>query len=130
EYAGARCLVTGASSGIGRALAQDLARRGALVTLTGRSAERLDAVAAGLVAEGIDPAALSSVPADLTSPDDRARLFEAARRRHGGALDLVVNAAGVGVYGRFESHDERALRQIFEINVFALAEVCRAALPM
>lgn len=125
----ARCLVTGASSGLGRALAEGLVRSGARVILTGRSAERLDAVARGLIDNGARPEALDRVIADLTRADDRQRLFDITADRLG-ALDLVVNSAGVGAYGRFESHDESVLRKIFEINLFALAEVCRAALPL
>lgn len=125
----ARCLVTGASSGLGRALVEVLVRAGARVVLTGRSVERLDAVARGLIAGGARPESLDRVVADLTRDDDRRRLFEITTDRLG-ALDLVINSAGVGAYGRFESHDESVLREVFEINLFALAEVCRAALPL
>jgi short-subunit dehydrogenase len=125
----ARCLITGASSGLGRALAEALVRAGARVVLTGRSAERLDALVRGLISNGARPEALDWVVADLTRPDDRRRLFDITASRFG-ALDLVVNSAGVGAYGRFESHDESVLREVFEINLFALAEICRAALPL
>jgi short-subunit dehydrogenase len=57
-------------------------------------------------------------------------LFDAVSGHYSGALDLLVNSAGVGAYGRFESHDESVLRRVMEINFFALAEVCRAALPL
>lgn len=124
----ARCLVTGASSGLGRAIAAKLVERGASVVLTGRSVERLDQVRNELNADRPDAAV--AVAADLTDPADRRRLFDAVRDRFGGALDLVVNSAGVGAYGRFESHDESVLRRVLEINLFALAEVCRAALPL
>lgn len=130
EFKGSRCLVTGASSGIGRALAERLARGGARVVLTGRSADRLDAVVAKLAADGVEPTSLVAVPADLTDPGDRTRLVDVVSEQYGGTLDLLVNAAGVGAYGRFESHDEAVLRQTFEINLFAAAEICRAALPM
>jgi short-subunit dehydrogenase len=97
--------------------------------LTGRSADRLSAVAAGLVREGADPARVIIVPADLTVDDDRRRLFDVARDRLG-ALDLVINNAGVTATGQFETHDPSVLRRIFEINVFAMAEVCRESLPL
>jgi short-subunit dehydrogenase len=130
SFQGARCLVTGASSGIGAAFARSLAAEGALVGLTGRSSDRLDAEIRSLTARGVPPDALIPVAADLTDEADRRRLLDAAADRFGGALDLVVNAAGVGAYGRFESHDPSVMREVFEINVFALAEVCRGALPM
>jgi len=128
-FRGARCLVTGASSGLGRALAEHLARAGARVVLTGRSADRLGEVVDGLTAGGVDPSALHAVPADLTLADDRRRLVAMASERLG-ALDLAINAAGIGAYGHFETHDESVLRQLFETNVFALAEMTRAVLPL
>ena len=129
SWNGARCLVTGASSGLGKALAERLRPRRARVVLTGRSVERLQAAAQGLIDEGADPARIVTIPADLTIDEDRQRLFDQLAE-HFEALDLVVNNAGVGATGQFESHDPAVLRKVFEINVFALAEVCRAALPL
>jgi short-subunit dehydrogenase len=126
-----RCLVTGASSGIGRALALRLAAGGARLVLTGRDAGRLAATRDAI--RGAHPAARIHpvlVPADLTREDDRSRLLAATRDALDGALDLLVNAAGVGAYGRFESHDAGVLRRVMELNLFALAEVSRAALPL
>jgi short-subunit dehydrogenase len=124
-----RALVTGASSGIGRALAVRLAAEGARLVLTGRDAGRLAAIRAELTR--LHPAAeVHVVPADLTSAADRDGVVAAARDALDGALDLVVNAAGVGAYGRFESHDGEVLRRVMELNLFALAEVCRATLPL
>jgi short-subunit dehydrogenase len=126
----ARCLVTGATSGLGKAIALELLRQGAAIVATGRSIERLDAVRREAIARGARPEAVHIVAADLTSPDDLRRLLDQTNARLGGALDLAVNAAGVGAYGRFESHDPSVLRRVFEINVFALAEVCRGVLPL
>ena len=130
SFRGARCLVTGASSGIGAAFARLLAAEGARVVLTGRSTDRLSAVAIELIDSGASPGDVVAVAADLTDPDDRRMLLSEASDRLGGALDLVVNAAGVGAYGRFESHEPSVLRDLLEINVIALAEICRGALPM
>jgi short-subunit dehydrogenase len=124
-----RSLVTGASSGLGRAIAEGLVRRGSTVLMTGRSAERLQAVASRLRDEGADPVRILTQTADLTVDEDRRRLFDAARERLGG-LDLVINNAGVGATGQFETHDPSVLRRVFEINVFAMAEVCRESLPL
>lgn len=126
---GTRALVTGASSGLGRAIAEDLVRRGARVLLTGRSLPRLEEVAAGLIREGADPERVILVPADLTTRAGRERLFDVARERLG-TLDLLVNNAGVGATGQFDTHDAWVLRRVFEINFFAMAEVSRAALPL
>jgi uncharacterized protein len=129
SFQGSRCLVTGASSGLGRALAERLVRSGAQVLLTGRSSERLDAVSRSLVAEGADHASVRTVVADLTDPQDRARVVEAAENLFG-AIDLAVNAAGVGATGHFDTHDPSVIREVFEINVFALIEMTRAMLPL
>ena len=127
--ADARCLITGASSGLGQALAEQLVKAGAQVVLTGRSAERLQAIANRLIDEGFDPSRIVSIPADLTIEEDCQRLFDDIVGRFE-ALDLVINSAGVGADGQFETHDPAVLRQVFEINVFALADVCRRALPL
>lgn len=119
SFRDARCLITGASSGLGRAIAEELLADGARVVLTGRSSDRLDEADRAL-----------AVPADLASPDDRRRLLSTVSDHFDGALDIVVNSAGVGAYGRFESHDESVARRIFEINVFALMEICRGVLPL
>lgn len=130
NYRDARCLVTGASMGLGRALAEELVRRGARVILAARSVDRLREVADGLIAAGAPPENVLPFPADVTLAEDRADLFRFASDEFSGALDLLVNNAGIGAYGRFESHDESVVRRLFEINVFALIEMCRGALPM
>ncbi len=124
-----RCLVTGATSGLGRVLAEHLVRAGASVVLTGRSADRLRAVAQRLIEEGANPARLVTISADLTVQDDCQRLFDEVAGRFD-ALDVLINCAGVGADGQFETHDPMVLQQVFEINVFALADVCRRALPL
>jgi len=126
----ARCLVTGASSGLGQAIAVALGEAGCRVVLTGRSAERLEQTARSLIDAGRPPSSVSTVVADLTSESDRSRLLNAVSTRFAGSLDLLVNAAGVGAYGRFESHHPSVLREVFEINLFALAELTRGALPL
>ena len=121
---GHRCFVrTGQGAG------QRLVRAGAHVVITGRSAERLQAIARGLINEGADHTRVITIPADLTIEKDRQRLFDQVAEQFQ-ALDMVINSAGVGATGQFETHEPTVLRQVFEINVFALAEVCRAALPL
>jgi short-subunit dehydrogenase len=130
NFAGARCLVTGASSGLGRAMAELLVRDGARVLLTGRSVPRLTEAADRLIANGADPAAVLFHPADLTIEADRASLIDRAKSEFGGALDLVINSAGVGATGHFDTHDPTILRRVFEINVVALAEIIRLVAPL
>ncbi len=130
SFEGARCLVTGASSGIGRALATALAHAGANVVLSGRSIDRLESVRAELIAAGIDPNSVAIEPADLTAEADRQRLIQNASKRFDSQLDIAINSAGVGATGHFDTHSPAVLREMFEINVFALAELTRLLAPL
>jgi short-subunit dehydrogenase len=130
RFEDARCLVTGASMGLGRALVESLVARGARVVFAARSADKLREVADSLIASGARPEAVLPFPADVTLAEDRADLLEYAAEQFGGALDLAINNAGIGAYGRFESHDETVARRVFEINVFALIEMSRGVLPL
>jgi NAD(P)-dependent dehydrogenase (short-subunit alcohol dehydrogenase family) len=107
-------VITGASSGIGRACALDLARRGFRVFATVRKEED----AAALKADA--PTRLTPVIADVTQPDDIARLrATVVEELHGTPLRGVVNNAGVGVGGPLEFLDIDEIRNQFEVNTFA-----------
>jgi short-subunit dehydrogenase len=124
SIAGLRVIVTGASSGIGRALVLELIRNGAKVIAFARRAERLQELHAAVS----DPANLRCLAGDVTRRDDRAAALDLAQREFGG-LDALVNNAGIGASGRFDQADEARLRQVFEVNLFAPAEFIREALP-
>jgi short-subunit dehydrogenase len=124
ELRGLRILITGASSGIGRALALQAARAGARLVLTARSAERLDELA-GEIGAGGD---VVVVPADVTSEADRQKILDTASRL--GGLDVLLNNAGVGCSGHFADGTEAMLRQVMEVNFFAPAELMRRAVPL
>lgn len=123
---GARAIVTGASSGIGYALAIALAREGARLVVVARREDRLVqlAEAIGAVNGGIE-----AVVGDITEPDTRQKALDAARARYGG-LDVLVNNAGMGAFGLFEQASPDRLRRVMEVNFFALAEMTRSALPL
>src|SRR5207245_1323382 len=123
---GSRGIVTGASSGIGRAIAVELARRGADLVLVARRRERLEELATEL--NGL-PGRVEIVAGDVTDPAVRERAVECARASFGG-LDLLVNNAGIGALGRFEDAGPDRLRRILEVNFFAAAEMIRASLPL
>jgi short-subunit dehydrogenase len=121
-----RILITGASSGIGRALAEQAALEGACVTAAARSTDRLDELARGLAARGAE---VLTVTADVTSAADRQRLLDTVGERFGG-LDVLINNAGVAGWGPFATSSETVLRQIMEVNFFAPAELIRLAIPV
>src|SRR4051794_39291645 len=123
---GLRVLVTGASQGIGRALAEVAARRGCRVLAAARSQPLLDELAAAVRKAG---GTIETVAADVTKPEDRAAMVEAATRHFGG-LDVLVNNAGIGATGHFMDSDPQTLRTIFETNFFGLTETTRAFLPL
>jgi ribitol 2-dehydrogenase len=115
-------LVTGASSGIGLAIARSLARAGTHVVLTARSADRLEAAAAGL------PGPSTVLPADVSEPGAGGRLVEATLAAHG-RLDVLVANAGVYVQGDVWENDPAALAQLISTNVTGVIGVVQAALP-
>lgn len=128
KLAGKRILLTGASSGIGRALAGALAARGARLLLTARREDRLRTLVAELDAAGAEhlPEILAG---DVTEPRIQRELVHAAERQLGG-LDAVINCAGIGAVGPFEEADSERARTVFEVNFFAPLELTRAALPL
>jgi short-subunit dehydrogenase len=125
DLRGSRMLITGASSGIGRSLAEQAAREGARVAVTARSADKLEELVVRLTAAGAD---VTAIPADLTSDAERRRLLEVVTGHFGG-LDVLVNNAGVASAGHFADGTEAVLRQVMEVNFFAPAELMRLALP-
>jgi NAD(P)-dependent dehydrogenase (short-subunit alcohol dehydrogenase family) len=116
-----RVLVIGASSGIGRAIAQDFAREGARVVFSARRAERLreaiDAVGSGI-----------AIPGDVRRPEDCERIVAQAIAALGG-LDLVIYSTGFAPLGLLADQGAEAWRSVFETNAMGAFLVARAALP-
>jgi short-subunit dehydrogenase len=125
DLTGARTILTGASSGIGHALALRLTERGARLALASRNGERLSALADAVRRRGGEAVA---VPTDVADAAQRTRLVAEALAALGG-LDILVNNAGVGALGFFQGADEGRLRRIMEVNFFAATELTRLALP-
>jgi NADP-dependent 3-hydroxy acid dehydrogenase YdfG len=123
--AGRRALVTGASSGIGRATAARLAHAGAAVLATGRDRYALEALAKEVDSVGL---ALHHQPADLTDPDDRAHLVEAVHG-HLGALSILVHSAGVYRRGATAEASLTDLDEAFAVNVHASYALTQMLLP-
>ncbi len=123
--AGKVALITGASSGIGRATAQTFARAGADLLLTGRNAEALAEVASEAGEEG-QRVVVEAL--ELTEPDAAARLV-AAVQEHFGRLDALVNAAGIIGSGSIEDTADDAWSHMMAVNVDTVFRLTRAAVP-
>ncbi|RME24842.1 MAG: SDR family NAD(P)-dependent oxidoreductase [Deltaproteobacteria bacterium] len=117
--------ITGGGSGIGAALARELASRGAAVAVSGRRVDRLEGVVAELDAMG---ARAIAVPCDVTSD---AQVAAAVRTvvDELGRLDVAVANAGYGVVGRLESLTEEEWRRQLDVNVLGVVRTARHAIP-
>jgi short-subunit dehydrogenase len=123
---GLRVLVTGASQGIGKAIAEQAARKGMRVLASARSVDLLNQLAAAVKAAG---QTLEVVQADVATDAGRAAMFEAARSKFGG-LDVLINNAGIGATGHFADSSPDVLRSIMETNFFGTVETTRVFLPL
>lgn len=113
EFTGIRALVTGGASGIGLATARLLTERGATV--------------ACLDLDG-PPEPVYGVRADIRD-DEQVRPAVAQAVEHLGGLDVLVNNAGIGAQGTVEDNDDAEWSNVFEVNVFGMVRMARAALP-
>jgi short-subunit dehydrogenase len=118
---GKNVVITGASSGIGRATALEMARRGANVVLAARRAERLDQVAAGCRALGVTA---TIVVTDVTRPDDCARLIASTN-----PVDVLVNNAGFATFDAVVDASAEQLHAMMETNYFGTVHCTQAVLP-
>ena len=125
DLKGSKAVITGASSGIGEAIALELAARGACLTLTARRGDRLEELGSRISAAGGEAPLL--VVADLRQADDIGRIFHESGERWGG-LDILVNNAGLGRKAGFHDGATEDWQEMLDVNVLALAVACREAL--
>jgi short-subunit dehydrogenase len=123
---GARMLITGASQGIGKSLAEAAMECGAKVLAAARNLNLLNELAQTARTKG---GILQNVQADVTRLEDRQKMVEAAVKHFGG-LDILVNNAGIGATGHFADVAPERLRKIMEVNFFGLTETTRIFLPI
>ena len=125
-WRGKWALVTGASSGIGAALAEELAVRGVHLVLTARRARRLAKLRRKLhAAHGVR---IEVLPADLAQPNTPTEIFAFTQERDI-TVDLLVNNAGIGSYGEFRSSDRHRELGIVQLNCSALVHLTHLYLP-
>lgn len=118
-------VITGASTGIGRSLALAWSARGARLVLNARNVAALEETARDCKLRSADAIV---VPGDITDAAVRDAIVEGAEA-HFGRIDVLVNNAGVGLYGLFEAIPATMLRDVFELNVVAPFELTKRALP-
>jgi short-subunit dehydrogenase len=118
-------IVTGASSGIGLALTAALARDGYAVTMSARKAERLDAAAAGLTADGLD---VNAVVSDAGQPDSAEQLVAAHLERYG-RIDIAVANAGTGTRAAAGDNRLKDTDRMTRVNLLAPFALAREVIP-
>ena len=114
-------LITGASAGLGVEFARQLSARGHRLVLVARRKERLEELAKEL-------GNARAVALDLSEDDAAAKLI-ADLQAHGETVGLLVNNAGFGLIGRFAELDAKRQRQMIDLNVGVLTDLCRAVAP-
>ena len=129
DFKGKTAIVTGASSGIGRATSKMLYRSGAKVVAFARNLSRLESLKreceADIPGQG---AVMFVVSGDVTKDTDRQRLFDAALRNFG-AVDILINAAGTIANGTIENTSESQWDEMFDINLRSVFRMMQIAMP-
>jgi uncharacterized protein len=119
-------LITGASSGIGLAMAKQLAEQGYPLILVARRIDRLEKLAQEIREKAkVD---VRVIPMDLSDPDAASRLYEETRKQdlH---TEILINNAGYGMQGKFVEMDTRKIAAMFRLNMDALTFLCREFAP-
>lgn len=120
-------VVTGASKGIGEAMARGLAEFGAKVVVSSRKQEAVDAVADAFKADGLEA---TGIAANVGNPADLANLIDNTVENYGGLDILINNAAANPVFGPIQNTDERAFDKIIDVNLKGPFELCKKAYPV
>jgi dehydrogenase/reductase SDR family protein 4 len=127
ELEGKIALITGASKGIGEAMARGLAEFGARVVVCSRKQEAVDEVASRFRADGLEA---TGIAANMGSIEDVHALVDSTVAAYGG-LDIIINnAAANPVFGAVQNTDERAFDKIIDVNLKGPFELCKQAYPV
>jgi short-subunit dehydrogenase len=123
---GQTAIITGASAGIGEAIARTLAQHGATVVITARRQERLDSLKQEIEKGGGQAIAIAG---DINSADDRRLLLQETLKATG-RIDALINNAGYGQRGPVELVPMSAIRQNFETNFFSVVDLTQQVIPI
>lgn len=118
-------IITGGSSGIGRALAFEFGRQGSKLLITGRRSELLLLTELDLRAKGIT---VHSFTGDVSVEEDNARMVQTALQIYG-HIDVLVNNAGISMRALFEELDLEVFKKVMEVNFFGTVFATKYALP-
>ena len=126
RYPKKRVVITGATSGLGRALALEFARKGWRVAVTGRDAARIRATAEAAREAGGEPL---EILLEVTHADHFAAAAELVREKWGG-LDILINNAGIGDAGRMETSTLESWRRVMDANLWSVIHGCHSFIPL
>ncbi len=118
-------IITGGSSGIGRALAFEFGNHGARIVITGRRKEALDQTGEDLKAAGIECLFIQS---DVTIEDDCKRMADQTIQQFG-RIDILINNAGVSMRASFEEVEIDVIRKVMDINFYGAVNATKYCLP-
>ena len=118
-------VITGGSSGIGKALAEVFGMHGSKVLITGRDNIALQDTVEELRSKGVTIAAFQ---ADVSKPDDNARMAAEAVRLYG-RIDILINNAGISMRALFEDVDMEVIRRVMDINFYGVLYATKSCLP-
>ncbi len=118
-------IITGGSSGIGKALAQHFGNRGSKIVITGRKPEELDRAKNELIQSGIT---VMAIQGDVSAEADNKRMVETTLEKFG-QIDVLINNAGISMRSLFHEVDMAVIRKIMEINFFGAVHATHCCLP-
>src|SRR5919202_5513117 len=124
---GKTAVVTGSTKGIGRAIAEALVREGVNVCVSARKADEVERTVAAL--NDLDNGRAVGAVCDVRDEESVQALFGHAVAEFGG-VDVLVNNAGIGLFGRVEDMSHADFRAVLETNLFGVFYCCRAAIPL
>jgi dehydrogenase/reductase SDR family member 7B len=118
-------IITGGTSGIGKAMAVEFGSKGSKLLITGRNVEELDKTVAELKGKNIN---VSGFRADVSNENDNKRMAEEAIRRYG-TIDVLINNAGISMRALFEDVDLDVVKKVMDINFYGVLYATKYCLP-